>query len=342
MAYTLSSLRTYVRDLTGVYSTDLVPNSLLTSWINEVYFDVARQQVWPWLPITALSADGDAPAFSDEFRPLLAYRVAAKVLATQADDTNRSQVYLEEYQALLSGMYQSNLTDSGGTATTTRANLASFVRTLLNEYSKQIPTSLINAWLSEEYVLLASSQDWPWLQSVYELTVTGGTPNVTLPAGTKKVLEVFHVRTQGGYNVNFPVNESEIVYPVPSVLDGVVSDPNFRYQVNYDGTMLITPTSDSDTTFRVRYLQSVSGLTLDASEPAFDTKYRSLLAYRVAARVLDYLGVSKPVRDTYVGIAQSMFDTMYSEYMVSHSTEPLQLGGSGLTTRKYMPWFRTI
>lgn len=342
MAYTLSSLRTYVRDLTGVYSTDLVPNSLLTSWINEVYFDVARQQVWPWLPITALSADGDAPAFSDEFRPLLAYRVAAKVLATQADDTNRSQVYLEEYQALLTGMYQGNLTDNASTATSTRANLASFVRTLLNEYSRRIPTALINTWLSEEYVLLASDQDWPWLESQYQTTVTAGTNTVVLPSGSKKVLEVFFVKlVNGSDTVTAAVNESEIVYPVPSVLDGSAGDPYFRYDIAYDGTMTLTPAPSSAITLRVRYVQAITGLTSDASEPSFDAKFRSLLAYRVAVRVLDYLGVASPMRDTYVGVSQATYDEMYSAYMLDHSTEPLQLGGRGLETRKYLPWFRT-
>lgn len=449
MAYTLGSLRTYVRDLTGVYSTDLVPDTLLTSWINEAYFDVARQQEWPWLPVSALVNSGDAPAFADEYRPLLAYRVAAKVLAVQADDTNRGQVYIGEYQSILDAMYQDDLqaaatntmtsqagvvryvrdllgiyddtvtdtvitnllgevytdlyksytwpfsespvpyatagigralaygtaarlsvrygrppemsaafgteyesavallqqtqlTDNATVTFATRANLAAFVRTLLNEYSKRIPTSLINAWLSEEYVMLASSQDWPWLQTQFQTTVFAGTNLVSLPSGSKKVLEVFFVKlVNSSDTVTDAVNESEIVYSVPSVLDGSAGNPYFRYSIDYNGVITLTPAPESDIVLRVRYVQGVTGLGSDAAEPAFDPKFRSLLSYRVAARVLDYLGVSKPVRDTYVSVAQAIFDDLYSEYMLDHSTEPLQLGGRGLETRKYLPWFRT-
>lgn len=50
----LGELRTYVRDLTGVYSTDLVSDSLLNRWINEAYFELARDRDWPWLTGTLM------------------------------------------------------------------------------------------------------------------------------------------------------------------------------------------------------------------------------------------------------------------------------------------------
>ena len=40
MAYTLSTLRTYTRDLTGIYTTDIISDDLLGRWINEAYFEV--------------------------------------------------------------------------------------------------------------------------------------------------------------------------------------------------------------------------------------------------------------------------------------------------------------
>jgi hypothetical protein len=45
---TLSDLRAYVRDLTGIYSTDLLPDSLLTRWLNESYFEFLSAELWPW------------------------------------------------------------------------------------------------------------------------------------------------------------------------------------------------------------------------------------------------------------------------------------------------------
>lgn len=45
---TLSELRDYVRDLTGIYSTDLLPDSLLTRWLNESYYEFLSVEQWPW------------------------------------------------------------------------------------------------------------------------------------------------------------------------------------------------------------------------------------------------------------------------------------------------------
>lgn len=46
---TLAELRTYVRDLTGVYSTDLLPDALLDRWLKEAYSELNRAEDWPWL-----------------------------------------------------------------------------------------------------------------------------------------------------------------------------------------------------------------------------------------------------------------------------------------------------
>jgi hypothetical protein len=46
---TLAELRTYVRDLTGVYSTDLLPDALLNRWLQESYSELNRADTWPWI-----------------------------------------------------------------------------------------------------------------------------------------------------------------------------------------------------------------------------------------------------------------------------------------------------
>jgi hypothetical protein len=45
---TLSELRDYVRDLTGIYSTDLISDSLLNRWLNESYYEFLSTEQWPW------------------------------------------------------------------------------------------------------------------------------------------------------------------------------------------------------------------------------------------------------------------------------------------------------
>jgi hypothetical protein len=44
----ITTLRTYIRDLTGIYSTDLLPNSLLDRWIEEAHIEVQDLEDWSW------------------------------------------------------------------------------------------------------------------------------------------------------------------------------------------------------------------------------------------------------------------------------------------------------
>jgi len=48
----LSALRQHVRDLTGVYSSDVVSDTLINTWVNEAYNEVARERDWDWLEQT--------------------------------------------------------------------------------------------------------------------------------------------------------------------------------------------------------------------------------------------------------------------------------------------------
>ena len=48
----LAALRQHVRDLTGVFSTDVVSDTLITTWLNESYNEVARDRDWDWLEST--------------------------------------------------------------------------------------------------------------------------------------------------------------------------------------------------------------------------------------------------------------------------------------------------
>ena len=45
----LAQLVQYVRDLTGVYSTDLLSDDLIKQWLDETYSEVNRAEDWPWL-----------------------------------------------------------------------------------------------------------------------------------------------------------------------------------------------------------------------------------------------------------------------------------------------------
>lgn len=53
---TLADLRTYVRDLTGIYSTDILSDALLNRWLQEAWTEVNRAEDWPWVVAEASNA----------------------------------------------------------------------------------------------------------------------------------------------------------------------------------------------------------------------------------------------------------------------------------------------
>jgi hypothetical protein len=341
MAYTLSQLRTYVRDLTGVYSPDLVSDALLSTWINEAYFELARLQKWSWSGSLGTLTDGMSPAFPGEYHQILAYRCAVKVLGFEADDTQRAQLYTDEYNVLLKGLEDADLKTTTGTGSSDRLALRTLVKSIIGDYSRGLPDTLLDAWLNEEYQLLAAERDWHWLQAQHQVTLAPGVTTFTLPNGSSRILEMYIVeKVEAGDGVNDEVSYSDIVEVVPSVMDVERNNPKYKYKVSFTGDVVLSPAATKDVTIRVRYVQTAAPLSSDGSTPLMALRYRSLLAYSVAMRAAAYTGATQNIMDLCQASAARMYDIMYSEYQLAHSDEPLQLGGSALETRKYMPWFR--
>jgi hypothetical protein len=449
MAYTLNGLRTYVRDLTGIYSTDIITDDLVNRWINEAYFELGRLQKWSWAGLVTTLTGLTSPAFPDEFHPVLAYRVAIKVLDFEADDTKRGEFYQKEYEALVAAMYKYDLQANAYAVTNTMAGLISNVRTWLGEYSgsisddvieekimdaydelyesaawpfsktpfpgmgwdytrglvfaaaarlavlagkdeafvkavtdeyglaleelkvhflitntsidhvtranlrqlvrsvtgiynRTVPDSLINAWINEEYQILASERNWLWLEGTAQIEVAAGTQTFSLPNGSFKVLEMYLVeKVASSDTVNMSVAASEAIYHVPSVLDVERNSEKYKYDVTANGAITISPAPVNDITIRVRYTLATPTLSSDNSTPAMAEKYRPLLAYRAAMRVCAYSNAPQNIMELCSSSAGALYEAMYVEYQLTNSTEPLQLGGSGLQSRKYLPWFRT-
>ena len=51
-----SALTLHVRDLTGIISADVVSDTLIHTWLNEAYNEVARERDWDWLEETHTGA----------------------------------------------------------------------------------------------------------------------------------------------------------------------------------------------------------------------------------------------------------------------------------------------
>lgn len=184
---TLAELRAYVRDLTGVYSTDILSDALVDRWLQESYTEFNLARDWPWLNqilsatlpaggdtislmggsskikeftiqypngvlyqvpsrvgllqtvdgdddimydvdtngvitlskaveeevavkvlcvsnTVSLQTSGKASMIPDAFEGLLAYRAAVKVLNFQADDSKRSQFFIQEFLVMLDSL----------------------------------------------------------------------------------------------------------------------------------------------------------------------------------------------------------------------------------------------
>lgn len=173
----LVTLRTYVRDLTGVYSTDLISDTLLTRWINEAYSEIERTRVWPWAATKVdLSTNTDEPVFATQFHPILAYRVSAKVLATQADDTPRGQAYMDEASMLLKQMEEFYFPSAASGNVSNLAGLRATVRDLIGDWSKNISDGMLNLWINQAYDEVERAQKWPWADAKTPLVTNTDQP----------------------------------------------------------------------------------------------------------------------------------------------------------------------
>jgi hypothetical protein len=443
-------LRTYTRDLTGIYTTDIISDDLLGRWINEAYFEVGRMHKWSWAGLVTTLGNSDSPAFPAQFHQVLAYRAAVKVLQFESDDTKRSEFFMNEYNILVADMYKYDLQANAYAVTNTMAGLISNVRTWLEDYSdrisdsvinnkimdvydelyegatwsfsktpfpgmgwdytralvfgaagrlaslankdaafvsamqqeyglaieelktvflltntstsasnrghlrslvrsltgiysKTIPDSLINAWLDEEYQILIQEHAWKWNQYIHEDVVLAGQYSVEFPTSySGHVLEMFVVeKVSGAPGSQSNVSSREIVYPVPSIIDVEQNSSRYVYTRGNGSSLLISPTPTKDITVRIRFTKTNSSLSLDSSTTGMPDKYNPILSYRVAMKVAAYSNAPSNIMELCQSSERGLYNAMYSEYMLSNSTEPLQLGGSGLESRKYLPWFRT-
>lgn len=173
----LSALRTYVRDLTGVYSTDLISDALLTRWVNEAYDEVERGRVWPWAASKVELVSGtDLPVFAAQFHAILAYRVSAKVLATQADDTPRGEFYLQEVALFAKQMEEFYFPSAASGNVTNLAGIRATVRDLIGDWSKNMSDGMLNMWINQAYDEVERAQKWPWAAAKTTLVTNTDTP----------------------------------------------------------------------------------------------------------------------------------------------------------------------
>lgn len=330
----VSAINSYTRDLTGVYSTDVISDTLLNRWINESYRELARLQTWPWLPVTDLTTGTDVPAFDEEFHHVLAYRAATRVLRFQADDTQRGEAYLQEYQAIVQDMLTDYLPALAPALSGTRAQLRRLCRDLSGIYDTSLSDSMINMMLNDAYNELAVARDWDWLEANVEVAVpafASGKHTINLANGTRRVLEAYLVADDGS------VRE---MIQVPHLSDVTEWDNNVKYDVTVNGVLTFGPEQEVTNNVRVRYLTANVELATDTDVPAFLSQFHKILAYRTAVKMLSMAAQDDARVALYAAEYQSMFEGMVALYELDHDTNVIQMGKEGLNFRSYIPWFK--
>jgi hypothetical protein len=160
----------YVRQLTGVFSQDILSDDLLLFWLNEAYSELARSYTWPWLPIVPLTFT-TGPAFDADFATILAYRVAPRVLELEADDSPRAAAYTKEYERMLANMYKHLLPVLGTNPPANMAELVVFVRMLLDEYTFTIDDATIENMIKTSHDDIVASEAWQFPGSSFPLSL---------------------------------------------------------------------------------------------------------------------------------------------------------------------------
>lgn len=159
-------INNYIRQLTGVFSKDILSDELLLLWVNEAYTELSHLYTWPWLPISPLGLN-DIPKFSADFANILAYRVAPRVLELEADDSPRSAAYTKEYERMLANMYKTLLPALGAQQPSTMADLVVYVRMLMDEYSPSLSNATIENIISVCHDDIVASESWKFTSNTF-------------------------------------------------------------------------------------------------------------------------------------------------------------------------------
>ena len=330
-AGTLGALRRYVRFLTGAFGREM-PNAMVNAAINEAYLDIREMQEWSWASsAVALASDGSSSVIPDPNKPVVAYLAASRLLAGVEGADGRVAEYKARVEQYLQAMVLEDRRGSATGSVSTRANIVRYVRDLLGTYNTEYSDSLLATMVNDAYVELSNYKPWEWLEVTGEYTVDAGDTTLTPADGCRRLLEAYFVSGNG--------NIQELV-ATPHLLDVEPKASRYVYDVDYNGAITWGPALEESGTLKLRYVRKVTTLLLDSSQPLFDIRFRPMLGLRVAARIAAMRGDDKAA-NAFVEEYQSFLDQMVSEYLLDHDSRPIQLGGAGLETRKYLPWFRT-
>jgi len=266
-----------------------------------------------------------------------AARLGARFGLSESEITLLNGEFEQKKQSLVKQLISNT---SGYQLPSTLAEMVNQVRALLQDFTTQIPETIIQSWLNTEYQMLASEFDWSWLTNEIQIILNANTSQIDLnPYNINygSVKNVFEVETDNSGNIL----DYQVVQRVPHILDGEKNESKYRYDVD-GGIIKITPTPTESTKFNIRFVTNAANLILTTDTTLFEDRFNMYLIYRAA-----YLGSAwnpnaKNLAPMFAQEAQKIKDIMYKYYMTSASTEPFSMGENALETRKYLPQFKAI
>lgn len=276
----------------------------------------------------------------DPFADIFAYAAAARLGPRFGLSDAEVNSLLADYKSREEALVRLKLTNNTGNIYPGTAGAMVYqVRSLLRDFSQELPTNVIYDWINVEYQLLASEYDWPWLTNNAYITLPAGVSQASLTflGVDYSILNVYMVKQDGNGNTV----DAQIVPSVPHILDGEVNASQYRYDIT-DGFLTFTPTPNEQTTFAVRYKTTPNLLTTSNQTPFFSQDFNSYLVYRAAYLGSAWSDQAKKLSPMFEKEAQRVKDMMYKYYMTDHSTEPFSMGESGLESRKYLPFFKAV
>jgi hypothetical protein len=284
---------------------------------------------------------GYSPTFSSfiGYQTMFCYAVAATMAKRMGRPESVVDSYTSQYNTQRDTLLRQVLySTSGAYGATIAGPVATQVRALLQDFTTELPEAVIYSWINMANQVLMQERSWPFLTGTANFSVAAGTSTIDVSSlGIRnRVLNVFEVR----YNGAGQVIDSEIVYPVPHILDGKVGDAKYVYDIN-NGIVSISPTPTETVYIRAKFIIDAPLITSASSPLLFDPRFTDILAYRAAVIGSSWSDYGKKMKEVFQDSADQLFEAMVSFYLLDHSTEPLQIGGSALETRKYLPWFRT-
>lgn len=368
----LSALRQYTRELTGVYSSDVISDTLLNRWINESYFKIARQAEWPWTA-TELYTNTDTPAFDAQFHSVLSYQAAIVSLAFMSDDTNRSEAYSALAGQLITDMITFYLPAAATGDTSSLTSLVRATRDLLGMYNnKALTDEVIITHINRAYGELQRMHDWDWLTLTEDISLPAYDSNTESHNITTLLFNSVGFGFTGDayiFNTSPPENlvegnpyllkqikEMYIVKPSGEVKE-VVHAPNLDripknssgayYHMTQAGSLVIKPEQEDGSKIKVRYRINNHTLKLPPEEgqapkntPLFDPQFNMILVYRAAVSIIAIYVPDDKRGQNFMDEFTALYSSMYTTYAASHDNHSIQLGSDGISTRVYYPWFK--